>query len=180
MSEKSSISQHEALFVDEHIVLRAVTEEEAERLFYITDQSREYLAEYLPWVRYVNSSTDSLDFIKKTRGERAEGSQFGFGIYVEGRLVGHISLMHVTDEQSPEIGYWIAKEFSGRGVTTGAADAVTKFGFDVLGLRSIVIKAAVDNTGSNKIAQKLGYELSGTEQSDNDTTINIWRKTNER
>ena len=69
--------------------------------------------------------------------------------------------------------------YAGQGITTKATAEVTRFGFEALGMRSIVIKAAVDNTGSNKIAQKLGYELSGTEKSDNGTTINVWRKTNE-
>lgn len=180
MSEQIKSNNYEELSVDEHIKLRAVRENEAGVLFERTDDSREYLAEYLPWVDKTTSPADSLDFIRRTQQERAGGSQYGFGIYYDDRLVGHISLMHLSDGQEPEIGYWIDQSSSGRGITTKAADRVTQFGFETLKLQEILVKAAVTNVASNKVAQKLGYELSSTEKSDNGTEINVWRKTNEQ
>jgi ribosomal-protein-serine acetyltransferase len=132
----------------------------------------------LPWAAG-NTPSDSLEFVKKIKQDRAAGSEYGFGIIVDGKLVGHISLMHTGEGQETEIGYWVSKDCSGAGLTTKAAERVTRFGLETLGLESIVIKAAVGNIASNKIAQNLGYEMSGVEASDNGTTINVWRKTNE-
>lgn len=180
VSEHIKSNNYEELPIDRHINLRAVREDEAGALFERTDDSREYLAEYLPWVHKTTSPADSLDFIRSIQQERAEGSQYGFGIYYDDRLVGHISLMHLSDGQKPEIGYWIDQNSSGRGITTKAAGRVTQFGFETLKLQEILVKAAVTNIASNKVAQKLGYELSGTEKSDNGTEINVWRKINEQ
>ena len=179
MTGQIQSTSYDQLSVDEHIQLRAVREGEAVALFECTDSSREYLSEYLPWVNKTNSPEDSLAFIQKTQSERIEGSLFGFGIYCDNQLVGHISLMRISDGQKPEIGYWLGEGHSGKGIATKATGRVTQFGFETLGLNEILIKAAVKNIGSNRVAQKLGYEMSGTEKSDNGTKINVWRKTNE-
>lgn len=169
---------HEQLSVDEHLHLRALTVPDAEVLYSLVDDNRQYLAEYLPWAAG-NTLCNSLEFVQKIKQDRAAGSEYGFGIYVDGTLAGHISLMRTGEGQETEIGYWVSKDYSGAGVTTKVAERVTRFGLETLGLGSIVIKAAVGNIASNKIAQKLGYEMSGVEESDNGTTINVWRKTNE-
>lgn len=178
MAEQIQSNNHEFLEVDTHISLRAVAESEAGDLFELTDNNREYLAEFLPWVYETLTEADSLEFIRKIQNERAEGSQYGFGMYCDSRLVGHMSLMHVTDEKKPEIGYWIAEDYSGKGITTRATKAVEDFGFGTLGLSEIVIKARIDNVASNAIPKKLGYVIYETEQG-NDGSVNVWRKTNE-
>ena len=169
---------YEQLTIDSKLNLSAVTEAEADMLYSLVDSNRQYLAQYLPWARG-NTREDSLHFIKKTAENRQNGSEYAFGIYNDGALAGHISLMYTSNGKSPEIGYWISRDYSGSGITTRCADRVTDFGLHTLGLKFILIKAAVDNVASNKIAEKIGYQMVGTEQSDNDTTINIWRITNE-
>lgn len=164
------------LFISDHLILREAVESEADHLYALVDDNREYLAEYLPWANG-NTPSDSLSFVQKIRESRVAGAEYGFGIYDDDNLVGHISLMHLKDGKTPELGYWIDEDSSGKGVTTKAAKRVTQFGFETLGLDEIVIKAAVSNVGSNRVAQKLGYELVGNEESDNGTAINIWRKT---
>lgn len=171
-------SNYEKLLINEYLVLCAVGIDEVNALYKITDLGRDYLAKYLPWAAK-NTLEDSLGFIQKTKQDRLTGAEYGFGIYYDDVLAGHISLMHLSDEQKPEIGYWIAQNASGKGVTSLAAERVTRFGFETLGLDEILIKAAITNTASNKIAEKLGYELYTTEKSDNETDINVWRKTNE-
>lgn len=176
MSENLNKSHYQSLPVNEHLVLRQVDESEVDSFFQLVDDNREYLAEYLPWVDKNKSTDDTHSFIKEVQYQRLEGSLYGFGIYSDDVLVGHISLMHVTDDSPPEIGYWISQDSSGRGIVTSAAKAVTDFGLGVLNLGEIVIKARTNNIASNKVAEKLGYEISGTEKKDNET-LNIWRKT---
>ncbi|HMS31003.1 MAG TPA: GNAT family N-acetyltransferase [Candidatus Saccharibacteria bacterium] len=170
--------RYDHLTVDDHLDLRAVADTEAGVLYDLVDSNRQYLAEYLPWATG-NAPADSLDFIQRTRQHRIDGSEYGFGIYVDEVLVGHISLMHITEGQQPEIGYWVSGDSSGAGNTTKAAVRVAEFGLSTLGLESIVIKAAEGNIASNKIAHKLGFVFSGVEESDNGTIINVWRKNNE-
>ena len=175
--QKNSLP-HTEIKIDDHLSLRQVKLEEAEELFNIVDRDREYLGEWLPWPKFTNTVDDQRDFIAKTIQQRINGEQYGYGIILDGCIVGHISLMHLSDGQDPEIGYWIAQNASGKGITTRAAQALTDFGFNVLGLDRIVIKADTKNTGSNRVAEKIGYKLDRTEHDDRIGMANIWLLTN--
>lgn len=170
--------KHTELFVDDHVQLREVTFDQAETLFSLTDANREYLAEWLPWVNDTNSAQDSTSFIKDIHEKRDNGQEYGFGIYVDGNLAGHTSLMHVLgDDRDPEIGYWIGQEFSGQGLTSKSADALTNFAFEKLGLSKVIIRADTENLASNKIAENLGYTCTHqAPEEDSDRIMNIWMK----
>ena len=68
---------------------------------------------------------------------------------------------HALNWQVPrgEIGYWIHSGHAGQGYASEAAQALTDFGFGVLGLRRIEIRCDALNGASAHIAQKLGYNL---------------------
>lgn len=178
MSEQLLDDHFEHIAVDDQIHLRAVNPSEAADLYGQIDKNRAYLGEYLPWAE-TQTLQGSKEFIEKIQGARANGEEYGFGVYYEEKLVGHTSLMHLKDEKDPEIGYWVSEDVSGRGITTRVAGALTEFGFGVLHLEAIVIKARIANTGSNKVAEKLGYTLKVTEEDEQGKVVNVWSKTNE-
>ena len=62
--------------------------------------------------------------------------QTSFAIVVEDTAIGGISLMLGDDiaQRSAEIGYWIGREFWGRGIMVDAVRATTRYAFDALGL----------------------------------------------
>ena len=167
---------YDRIIVDNRITLAVLAESEADALYRLVDQNRQYLAEYLPWA-ITNKLEDSREFIQKVRRDRAAGTDYGFGVYVGGVLAGHVSLMHLSPQQTPEIGYWIGEEWKGQGVTTKVAEKITRLAMVDLGIDNIVIKAATTNAASNKIAQKLGYEQFSVEQDDEGRAINVWRIT---
>ena len=162
------------IIIDEHLTLRQVRPDEAEKLFQIIDNDREYLGKWLPFPPFTNTVQDSLNFINGTIQKRIDGSTYGFGIVLDDELIGHTSLMHVNDDQDPEIGYWIASSASGKGITTRAAQALTDFGFNELKMPKIIIKADVNNIGSNRVAEKIGYTLVRTENDNRIGLANIW------
>ncbi len=166
--------------VDSEIALKALNEDNAPILYALTDGNRDYLAKYLPWVDSTLSVNDSLEFIKDCEAKRATDEEYAFGIFLDGKLVGHISLMKLKDPaHPPEIGYWISQEYSGKGITKRAARALTDFGLNKLGLEKIVIRAVEDNIGSNKIAEDLGYTIYEKEVKDG-YPHNYWEKVNNR
>ncbi len=178
MSESLVPGSYEQLNVDDNLTLKSLSRADAESLFSLVDGNREYLGNFLPWVNQTTSTEDSLEFIKKTEDERAQGLGYGFGMYVEGALAGHISLMNLEEGKRPEIGYWIAEDVSGKGITSKAAKTIGDFGFNNLGIKEIIIKAEPNNIASNSIAKRLGYELFETELEDN-REFNVWRKVSE-
>lgn len=179
MSETTRTGNFEIIGIDEQLHLRQMQQEDSGVLFSLVDNNREYLGRWLPWVQETNEPADTAAFIAKTLEARQNGSAYEYGIILGGEVVGHISLMHVTDEYTPEIGYWISSEKSGQGITARAAQAISDFGFNVLGLNKIVIKAEPDNLGSNKIAEKLGYTIESTEIDERmGRPVNVWVKSN--
>ena len=179
MEKLPRLIEHFSIAINDQIELRVVGDNEANRLFEITDGNRKYLSEFLPWVKVVEDELDSLDHIKKSNEEWENGTKYSFGIYSDNDMVGRISLMNLESDKRPEIGYWISEEYSGRGITSKAAMAVEDFGFHSLGLDEIILRARVDNAGSNAIAKKPGYTLEGEERdSEDDELMNIWSKKN--
>lgn len=155
--------------------LRHLNVDDAENLFALIDNDREYLGRWVPFTGLTNTSDDSRAFIASSANDRLTGAQYGYGIELGGQLVGHISLMHILDGQDPEIGYWIASRVARRGIMTKSVIALTRFGFEVLQIDRLVIKADLGNIASNKVAQKSGFVLGGhTYDEDNNETINIW------
>ena len=62
---------------------------------------------------------------------------------------------------SAEIGFWVGKPVWGRGITTTAAQAVTAYGFETLGLIRIDALVRTDNAASVRVLEKVGYQREG-------------------
>lgn len=71
-----------------------------------------------------------------------------------------ISLHNIT-ALAAEIGYWAAPAGRGSGFVTEAAEAVLDFAFGPMRLKRVEWHAAVGNTASARVAQKLGFSLEG-------------------
>ena len=169
--------RHEFLPVDSDLHLRQLHPAEAGRLFELVDSNREHLGTWLPWVKDVRSEQDSLEFIEASRADRTAGLTFGYGIVHKDKIVGHISLMNVSEieEKIPEIGYWIDSASAGQGITTRAVQALTTFATDTLGIDQILITAQPENIASNKVAEKSGYQFAGLGKNpEYGYLLNIW------
>ncbi len=63
-------------------------------------------------------------------------------------------------EQGPEIGYWIARKYWGKGIATEAAQGLLGIAH-ALGHERIVGRHAEDNPGSGQVLRKLGFKPTG-------------------
>jgi len=160
--------------VEPGLRLKQLEISQAERVFNIIDQNREYLGKWLPFPDKTHEVNDSKLFIELMLKERANNQQYGYGIELNGEIVGHISLMHLKDDKDSEIGFWIASEAAGKGIVTKAANTLTDFGFNSLGLPKIIIRAHPDNVGSNRVAQKAGYKFIGQMNDETKGPFNVW------
>lgn len=147
-----------------HLILRPLDESDAPELFAVVDRNRAHLDEFLPWVAANVQESDSLDFIRAVQAERRAGRAAPFGVFLDGRLVGHIGLKDVVARHKAEIGYWLAEDAGGQGVMTHAAQAVIDYGFTELKLVRLMIRCRSSNPRSAAIAKRLGFALEGTER----------------
>ncbi len=118
------------------------------------------LASVVPWP-YPNGGV--LDHIKTVILPAQGKSRRFWGIFLKIRpeeLIGGIDLWR---EGKPENrGFWLGKEFWGRGIMTEAVGPVMDYAFDDLGFERLVFSNAVGNVRSRRIKEKTGARLVGT------------------
>jgi len=104
------------------------------------------------------TKADARAFIRWARAQRPETA---FAIAVGDEAVGGIGFVMNADVErvSAEIGYWLAEPFWGRGMTTEALVAATKYAVEAHGLTRIYALPFAWNQGSCRVLEKAGYIL---------------------
>jgi ribosomal-protein-serine acetyltransferase len=143
--------------------LRLLEERHTKSLFEAVEREREHLRPWLPWVEATRNEEDTLSFIRSVLEQFAGNRGFAAGIWTDGRLAGTIGV-HRIDwlNRRVEIGYWLGREYEGRGIMTDACRAVVTHLFHELELHRVEIRCAVENARSAAIAKRLGFALEGT------------------
>ncbi|MFB5189162.1 GNAT family N-acetyltransferase [Alicyclobacillus fastidiosus] len=135
---------------------------DADALFRLTDASRAYLREWLPWVDGTRTAEDSRMFIQLTLEQFASNNGFQSGIWWKGQLVGGIGFHNIDwSNRKTSIGYWIGQGFQGNGIMTSATRALVDVAFDYYGLNRVEIRAAKENHRSRAIPERLGFLNEG-------------------
>ncbi len=95
--------------------------------------------------------------------ERQIGSGYGFGIFVDDRFVGELTLSSIQRGpfQSASIGYWIDRAWAGQNLVPEAVVVALRFAFDVLGLHRVEVSIIPRNAASRRVAEKLDLRLEG-------------------
>ena len=76
-------------------------------------------------------------------------------ILVDGQVAGNMLQWIDADSGKPEVGYWIAREYWGRGVATHALSAF----LEEIDERPIYAHVAADNIGSRRVLEKCGFAV---------------------
>ena len=106
------------------------------------------------------TSHDAREFIQSIRNRAPETT---FAISVNGEAVGSVGfvLRHDVERVSAEIGYWLAEPFWGRGMTTEAVVAMTRYAIDTHGFTRMFATPFASNQASCRVLEKAGYVLEG-------------------
>ena len=149
--------------VDDEVELRLLNTCHAPTLFALVDANRSYLREWLPWLDSNREEQDSVRFIAWSRHQFAENKDIVAGIWYRGTLVGLVGLHGMTAaSHSASIGYWLARDFEGRGIVTRATRAVLDYAFQELQLNRVEIRCAPGNVKSHGVPLRLGFTREGT------------------
>ncbi len=95
--------------------------------------------------------------------ENSEERQICRAIVVNGRAAGSVGIFCGTDvyEKSAELGYWLAEEFWGNGIMTGAVKQLCQEAFDKFDIIRIYAEPFAYNIGSRRVLEKAGFSLEG-------------------
>jgi len=147
----------------DQVLLRRHRADDADALEATIGQSLEHLLPWLPWAA-AHSRANVEDYLARVRQNWDSGTVFDYAITADGGvLVGCCGLMRRIGPGGLEIGYWIHPGWTGRGLVTMAAGALTRAAFALPGTTHVEIHRDEANEASGAVARRLGYtEVSRT------------------
>jgi ribosomal-protein-alanine N-acetyltransferase len=144
------------------LVLKPLALEDAEQIQRVFPQWEivKHLASVVPWPY---PEDGALVFVRdRALPAVARGEQWHWTLRLKtdpDRIIGEIGLTkHETDNR----GFWLDPEFHNRGLMTEAADAVTDYWFDVLGMPVLRVPKAIANVTSRRVSEKQGMRVIAT------------------
>lgn len=148
--------------IDEDLSLKLIELRDGERVFKLTNNSRDYLREWLPWLDTTTKLEDIIEFIKISLKGFAENNSLNTVILFKGKIVGVAGYNNINwSNKTAYIGYWLGEEFQGNGIMTKVAKALTNYAFSELNLNKVEIRAAVGNKKSRNIPERLNFVNEG-------------------
>lgn len=103
------------------------------------------------------------EMVRRMRRDARAGRAIPWAIIVDGQFAGQITVGGITygSLRSAYIGYWIDKEFAGRGIMPAAVAMACDFCLDVMRLHRIEINIRPENTASLRVVEKIGLRKEG-------------------
>ena len=145
--------------------LRPFQKRDVESLYEAVTASIPELARWLPWASSAYGRLDSTRFTRESIRAFREQRAFDFAIRsVEDsrRHIGNVSIWFVSRGfRSGEIGYWVRTDETSSGIATEVAARMVQVGFEELHMHRIILRIAVGNLASERVAEKLGFTREG-------------------
>jgi ribosomal-protein-serine acetyltransferase len=147
------------------LILRRFTRRDVPALEDAVRVSLADLHEWLPWAHMDYTRDDATAFVRESMQAWKDNKAFDYAIRSRddpGVHLGNISIWQTSRSgRIGEVGYWIRSDMVGAGYGTEATRAILGVGYENMGLHKIVLRIAVGNRNSEKIAEKLGFTLEG-------------------
>jgi RimJ/RimL family protein N-acetyltransferase len=140
----------------ERLVLRAPRFEDAKTIATLVNDRR--IAENTLRIPYPYGIADAQAFVA---GANANSGETVFLIIKRDATVLGACGVAERPAAPPEIGYWLAVPFWGRGFATEAARAMIDYAFDHLGYEALYAGARVTNAASRRVLEKCGFQWTG-------------------
>lgn len=145
-------------------ILEPIVASSHRKLFRAVEDSRKFLEPWLPWVPYNDSVEASLRYAEACESDWRAGVALRFTIRLknEPEVIGVITLESISDlHRSCDLGYWLRKAFTGRGLMTEVAKVLLEFAFENIHFHRIRCAAATDNIPSQRVIERLGFQREG-------------------
>ncbi|WP_426390705.1 GNAT family N-acetyltransferase [Variovorax sp. R-27] len=148
--------------IEEGLELRAIARGNASVLHCLIEKNKSSLSQQLHWPRFVDSLEDTISFCISCEIGMQNKVEAAYGIWCNDHLVGVVSFNTLDlGNESGEIGYWLDESARGKGVASSAVGALVRTFAQQQLLRRYVIKCAVTNKRSQRVAERLGFSREG-------------------
>lgn len=138
------------------VTLRRYREDDVDAVFAAVTESRDHLRPWMPWAaRYTRQSAE--EYLDNSVRAWEDGTEYNYAILAGGALAGSAGLMARIGPGGLEIGYWVHRGWTRRGLATAAAAALVDQAFRLPGVDRVEIMHDELNVASGKIPRKLGF-----------------------
>lgn len=116
----------------------------------------------IPYPYTVKDANNWVQFCVNTVLKQPHPNHFALR-RTDGFLIGGIGLQlnSGTAAHRAELGYWIARDYCGRGLATLAVRAMVRYAFQDLGLRRVEAISSSKNLASHRVLEKAGFTREG-------------------
>lgn len=142
------------------LTLRPYTTADAEDVSALADDKEIANRTFVPHPYTVE---DAKAWISTHEEAIKEGSAYPLAMIDKesGKLTGTMTLRVNVKHRNGELAYWVGQPFWGKGLASEAAQRITDFAFDNLGLERIWGRALSDNEPSQKVMKNVGLLYEG-------------------
>jgi [ribosomal protein S5]-alanine N-acetyltransferase len=167
MTGVRSMRHHPLQLLEKRVMLRPLTEGDFDEWHEVRTRCTGWS---LPWEPRPKGtpapSEDRLSFAHRCEireRERHLGIGYGFGIFIEERFGGEVTLSSIQrgPYQCGSIGYWIDQSLAGHGFVPESVVVTLRFAFEAISLHRVEISIIPRNTASRRVVEKLGIRLEG-------------------
>lgn len=156
-------------FETERLLIRSPMSGDGHEVLAAVIESWESLRPWLKWATEIPTIEEMEENVRRAHLAFLDRSDLRLHLYLKGTsvLVG-ASGLHRIDWQVPkfEIGYWCRSRFEGKGFITEAVRGITRFAFETLGARRLVLECDAMNERSRRVAERVGFHFEGERRND--------------
>jgi RimJ/RimL family protein N-acetyltransferase len=125
------------------------------------------LAELRPWMPWASAEAADPEFQRRRLQDVGlhweDGSDFFYMIVTRDQVSGAMGLHARVGPGGLELGYWLRTDYTGRGIATACAGALTSAALALPTVTRVEIHCDEANTRSAAVPQRLGYRLDRVE-----------------
>lgn len=150
-------------FTTERLLLKGISEDDAESYekHFVCYEVIGELTDMVPWPYPAGGVKE---YIKNSVLPNQGIHLWCWGIYLKENPSEVIGAIHLRREGNPgHRGFWLGKDFWGKGYMTEAVRPINDYAFNQLGFNRMIITNAVGNIRSRRIKEKNGADFIGTE-----------------
>ena len=143
---------------------RLISPADATELATLLTANRDFLA---PWEPARSegffTAEGQLTGIEDALDRHTQGTALPHVILDSGRIAGRITLNGIVRGPflSCSVGYWVAQSANGRGLATAALREMVGIAFTRLALHRVQAETLLDNTGSQRVLERNGFQRIG-------------------
>jgi len=136
--------------------VRRYEREDLATIWALVEPERDRLRRWLPWAEQVRTIDDEGEWLDQVLADPDRRDE-GWAIFDGDAFAGGIGIIPDPLDGNVEIGYWLGSGFEGRGLVTRACRVLIEYAFGEIGAHRITIAAAVGNTRSRHVPERLGF-----------------------